>query len=230
MPNLYVDSPNILNKYSESQLEVLLLEYIFKYEDRKSVFGKIRRLFRQERMWKKNEQQFPHGEWLRTTLKKIHANVKTKSFKDHVDANFGKKSNKEHGKWLSLDMKNFDEGFTIGHLSNSGRVDSVVGKTSTESRKLLDKRYQLSKVEKTKMDETIYDNVTVNIEPYKGDTSNVILQIGETKINKEDIFDENNIGYKIKPLNIEPIGITNKKTVEIDMVEWQHILNICCFS
>jgi len=227
MPNLFVDSPNMLNKYSESQLEVLLLEFIFKYEDRNSVFNKVRRIFRQERLWKENNQQFPHGRWLRTTLKKIHSDIKTKSFKDHAIEHFGKKSFKPEGMWLSLDLKNFDEDFTIGNLSNSGKVDAVVGKTSEDSRKMLDKRYQLSKAEKAKIDEKIYDtdNVIVNIEPNTVNVSNATLQTGKIDIKKENIFDDNNIGYKIVSLNMEPLEASDSKIVEMSITDWTKVVD-----
>ena len=208
MPNLYVDSSDRLDKYSESKLENLLLEYLFLSTEsgRTIIHGKIRRLFRQEEIWvgKTPSIKFPHSNWLRTTLKKIHANIATKGFREHTIENYGKDSKKAHEEWLSLDMKNFPEDFTIGHLKDSGKVDGIVGKTSIDTKKIFDKRYTLSKEYKNNIEEQIFDTskVKVIINPKSANIQEATLSL-TLDIEKEQIFEDNNIEYRVEDLDME---------------------------
>ena len=239
MPSLYVDSSNTPNKYSESKLENLLLEYLFKDTDRKAIHSKVeKRLFKQERYWKKIP--FPHGAWLRDVLLKIISNIKTKNMKEHIIEHFGKKSDNPHKMWLSLDMKNFPDDFTIDNLKNSGQVDNLVGKTSLETRKILDKRFKLSEDDKKEILEEVYDkdNVKVIFQPKmvhqkstgkKGPSKNIteaiLIPIIHYEIYKDDIFNDNNIEYNKIGLNVGDKETSTEVVIELDTTDWPIILD-----
>lgn len=236
-----MDSPNKQDKYSESKLEALLLEYIFQYEDRDSLENKVRKhLLRQEEMWKENNLEFPHGEWFRTTLKKIHSNIKTKNFKDHATENYGKKSDKIYERWSELDMKNFPDDFTINNLNHAGKMDEVVGKTSSDTRKILNKRFQLSEADKKEIRDEVFDTTSIGVifQPKmvhqkstgkKGPSQNItqaILRLPDTlKINKDQIFEDNNIEYRKVKIDTTAEETSTEAVIELDAADWPIILN-----
>jgi hypothetical protein len=224
--NLFVDASNKLNKYSENALENLLLEYLFKDKDRGSIENKVRKnLFKQKKWWKRHDMgDFPHEDWLRDTLKRVIFNIESKSFKDHADEYFGKKSGDEYDLWAKLDMKNFDSDFTIGNLKNPGKVDKIVGKTSYYTNKILDRQYKLRGDEREAIVEKFDISPKVSFMRQNKNVDVGILMIRDIKINKEDIFKDNNVNYKLEPSHKAPIIRTKDYEIEIDISTGAKIL------
>ena len=234
--NLYVDSPNTPKKYNESKLENLLLEWLFKDKDRVSINSKVKhRLFKQERIWSENKLEFPHGNWLRDTLKKIIANIASKKFKEHAEDNFGTKGTRPENKWPSLEMKEFPDDFEISNVNDSGKIDELVGKTSLETRKILDRRYELSPQDERDILDIITDDtsITVNFQQKslggkKGTSSNIsqaVISYPDIEINKEHIFEKNNIDFETVEIQATPNKEREELQLQVAMPDWPIIVN-----
>ena len=199
MVNLYVDADSKQDSYSESSLENLLLEYLFRHSDRSNTYKKFKRLFKQDRLWKDaNYEGVPPKtlSWLRDTLLKIHERLGSKKLKEHIEEHFGKKSDFPGALWPTLNMGQFPDDLTISEL-NSGGMKKVTGKTSQKTRTLIDRRYKLNDVEKNKIKDDIADSNLVSVE-FKQKSANIRLAVASRviKIKKDSIFQKEGVDFK----------------------------------
>jgi hypothetical protein len=224
--NLYVDADSKQDSYSESSLESLLLEYIFRHKDRSNTYKKFKRLFRQERLWKNaNYEEIPPKtlSWLRDTLLKIYERLGSKKLKEHIEEYFGEKSDSLETLWAALDMAQFPDNLTILDL-NSGGMEKATGKTSQKSQTLMDRRYKLNDVEKNKIRDEILDTSLVSVE-FEQKSANIKIAIINRliKIKKDNIFEKEGLDFKAIEVDGSEEQAETAPLIKFTLNEWADI-------